>query len=102
MLLPYAITHNDGFPKLLAQIPMFVSLIFCYAGGAIIISAGLILIFGGLGNAITGDSFSGELGGGLILAIIIGTILYFGLSALLSSLGYINVFTGKPFVPPHL
>ena len=98
MILPYVITRNEGFPKLLAQVPMFFALILSYATIGIACLSGALAVLGGFGRAVTGsdEAFNGAFGVQIGIAIVAG-LLYFAFSALLISLEYINPFTGELF-----
>ena len=99
LMLPYAITKSDGFFRIIAQPSMFISMLLCYLFLGIALLAGIVLVFGGLGNAISGTG-SDDLMGSSFAVILISAVIYFGLSALLMNLGYINPFTGVPFIRP--
>lgn len=98
LMLPYAITKSDGFFRIIAQPSMFISMLLCYLFLGIAFLACITLVFGGLGNAISGSS-SDVMGYSFVVVLICGGI-YFGLSALLMNLSYINPFTGVPFIRP--
>ena len=100
MLLPYAITRNDGFPKLLAQVPMFLSMILCFIiGFATIANAGLQILQFVFNSSLFDDWRVIAIH---ILITIVGAAICLGLAMMLISLGYVNPFTGDFFKLPFV
>ena len=98
LMLPYIITRSDGFVRTMAQPSMFICMLLCYLFLGVAAVAGIALVFGGLGAAIS-NSGSGIMGYSFVV-LLLSAVIYYGLSALLIKLGYVNPFTGIPFVRP--
>ena len=98
MLLPYVITRNEGFPKLLAQIPMFISLILhyilCYGGG---ITISLLLGYYVIYYVLLGQNLDKKELFFLSTLAIVAVVLGYLLGSMLSNLDYINPFTCEFF-----
>ena len=96
MLLPYAITLSDGWPKQLAQAPMFCLMILSYSGFVI----GCLLIIWGALLGTGSNSGDGQAGKWFIIGLLI-VFLGVGIGFMLSHyFEYINPLTGNVFKVP--